>query len=832
MQEADSPMPRTTIDFGIDLGTTNSEIAVLDKAQVRVIRNSFHDEATPSAVRIDPKGTVIVGKLAYNERVADHKNTHVQFKRLMGSQQILSFDASGRKMRPEELSAEVLKSLRQDAARELGEEIKSCVITVPALFEIPQCDATRRAAEMAGIAVSPLLQEPIAAALAYGFQAEDLDGFLFVYDFGGGTFDASIIRSVNGRLTVVDHAGDNFLGGKDCDDKLVEHFIKILRRNFGLRPLDQEKDSSALAKLTFHAENAKIQLANADKASVEINGLGKELPDFEAIFEINRSEYERLIESIVSRTVSVCQGLLDANNLSKSAVSRVILVGGPTYSPFIRNAVEEALGVKPEFKVDPITIVAQGAAIFAASQRLPEVRPASVGKGTLSLKLVYTPVSQDTETDVAGKITNAENNSATRLEITRTDGGWTSGQLALSNATFMTAVLLNKRSVNEFLIRALDARGSSLNIVPDRFSITHGPVALEAPLSRSIRLGLSDGSTELLIPKGTTVPCKAAPKAVTAHDVAKGESRDILRIPLLQGEHERSNENREIGTLEISGSDISRSLPANSEVELLVDVDSSFHVRVKAFVPLLSQPFEDVLPISLTPLPVCEVMEAEMVAERQRLEEIVRNVDSKEIRLEGVSVGAVQERALEVNEQLEKAKGNNPDAAEKARRAIEDFRAEVNRLEAAQKWPLLLHRLQEAKQFASEAVESSTEQKDPEKLAKLLADAERVVVTKDAARLERQIVALESLAWEIWARQDAFWIASFQQVAKYTANFTDHQRGNALLEEGTLAVERGDFASLRTIVRELWGLVPETEETSKEKMRFPSSLRKRSVGYL
>ncbi len=242
-------MPRTTIDFGIDLGTTNSEIAVLDKAHVRVVRNSFHDEATPSAVRIDPRGTVIVGKLAYNQRVADHKNTHIQFKRLMGSQQMLTFHASGRMMRPEELSAEVLKSLRQDATRELGEEINAAVITVPALFEIPQCDATRRAAELAGIAISPLLQEPIAAALAYGFQAENLDGFLFVYDFGGGTFDASIIRSVDGRLTVVDHAGDNFLGGKDCDEKLVDHFAGILCQDFGLRPLDREKDRSASQNL-------------------------------------------------------------------------------------------------------------------------------------------------------------------------------------------------------------------------------------------------------------------------------------------------------------------------------------------------------------------------------------------------------------------------------------------------------------------------------------------------------------------------------------------------------------------------------------------------------
>lgn len=825
-------MPRATIDFGIDLGTTNSEIAVVDKGQVRVIRNSFHDEATPSAVRIDPRGTFIVGKLAYNQRVADHKNTHAQFKRLMGSQQVLTFQASGRRMKPEELSAEVLKNLRQDAARELGEEITAAVITVPALFEIPQCDATRRAAELAGIAFSPLLQEPIAAALAYGFQAENLDGFLLVYDFGGGTFDASIIRSVEGRLTVVDHAGDNFLGGKDCDEKLVDHFISTLRQNFDLRPLDFERDRSALEKLTFEAENAKIQLTNADKAYVSIIGLGKEFADFEASFEISRSEYEPLIEPIVAKTISICQNLLGANNLSKKDISRVVLVGGPTYTPFIRAAVEAALAVKPEFKVDPITIVAQGAAIFAASQRLPEAKPPRIDRGAHSLKLVYSPVSQDTETDVAGKIENIGKASDIRLEISRVDGGWTSGQLKLSNNAFMTTVVLNKRSVNEFLIRALDAHGNAVKIVPDHFSITHGPVALEAPLSRSIRLGFSDNSTELLIPKGTTVPCQRRTKALTAHDVAKGEPRDVLHIPLLQGEHERSDRNREVGYLRITGGQISRSLPANSDVELMIDVDRSFHVGVKAFIQLLGQTFDDVLPISLAPLPDCEVMEVELEAERQRLVEIAGNVEGKNIQVEEVDIGEVQEKASEVEEQLDKARGKDPDAAEKARRAIEDLKAEVDRLEAAQKWPLLLHRLEEAKQLASEAVQNWADQKDSERLAKLLKEIESTVHTKNAARLEKQIGSLESLGWEIWARQDDFWIASFQGVAKHAAKFIDRQRGNALLEEGTLAIERGDFASLRSIVRELWALVPETEETSKEKMRFPSSLRKRIVGYL
>src|SRR6266567_6171175 len=241
-------MARNTIDFGIDLGTTNSEIALVEKGRAHIVRNGFRDEITPSAVRIDRKGSIIVGKLAFNQRVDDKENTHTQFKRLMGSQQVLYFPGSARRLKPEELSAEVLKSLRQDVLRETGEEITAAVITIPALFEIPQCDATRRAAEYAGIACSPLLQEPIAAALAYGFQAESLDGFILVYDLGGGTFDTSLIRSVEGRLRVIDHAGDNFLGGKDFDDKILDYFIAKLQREFGLRNLDANADRKAFAK--------------------------------------------------------------------------------------------------------------------------------------------------------------------------------------------------------------------------------------------------------------------------------------------------------------------------------------------------------------------------------------------------------------------------------------------------------------------------------------------------------------------------------------------------------------------------------------------------------
>jgi len=757
-------------------------------------------------------------------RSDDKENTHTEFKRLMGSQQVLSFPNSGRQMKPEELSAEILQSLRDDVRRSLNEEIDSAVITIPAMFEAPQWNATTKAAELAGFKFSPLLQEPIAAALAYGFQADSLEGFLLVYDLGGGTFDASLIKSAEGRLKVIDHAGDNFLGGKDFDGVLLEFFVQILRRDFGLRKLDPSSDRKAFGKLLFEAENAKMLLSSNSTAYISVSDLGKGLEDFEGSLEITRSQYESLIEPQVRKTLEICDGLLTSNHLAPSALSTVILVGGPTRTPFIQNALCDKLKITPDAKVNPMTIVAQGAALFAASQRVPEARINRPTPGTLRLKLVYSPVSQDVETDIAGKFEDAQGASHLRVEIARTDGGWRSGQQPLSKGTFMIGVHLNERSVNDFQIRAFNKLGSPVAIEPDHFSITHGPQVEDAPLSRSIRLGLADNSAHLLIKKGTTVPCQGRTKRgeiVTSHEVAKGDQTDVLNIPLLHGEYERSDRNREIGTLRISGTQITRNLPAGTEIELVAEVDKEFRVKVTAFIPLLNQSFPEFFTNPVSPVPRIENMQADLEGEKNRL-----------LKMPLADHQKAEEMVGEIEVQLTKASAKIPDAEEKARRQIEELKAEVDRIQEADKWPALLRQLEEAKQLAVEAAQSTGETRDSERLKKLLEDAEIAVKSKDADKLNKAIANLESLKWEIWFRQDDFWVASFQGVTKFAPSFIDMNRGNSLIEEGSLAIERGDFASLRTIVKELWDLVPDSDESSKEKALFPSSLRKKTVGYL
>jgi len=269
-------MVRATIDFGIDLGTTNSKIAVLKGTTNEVFNNNEGQEYTPSAVWIDSRGRLYVGRLAKEQLEYDNENAFSEFKLLMGTPQIYRFARSGRQMRPEELSAEVLKSLRGDVQQHTGEGIKAAAISVPAAFELPQCEATNKAAKLAGLSFSPLVQEPVAAAFAYGFQSKSDRVFWMVYDFGGGTFDVAVIQVRDGYINIVHHNGDNYLGDKLIDWEIVERlFVPALEKEYHLSDFKRgnPKWKAAFAKLKLHAEQAKIRVSRDTATDVIIDPL-------------------------------------------------------------------------------------------------------------------------------------------------------------------------------------------------------------------------------------------------------------------------------------------------------------------------------------------------------------------------------------------------------------------------------------------------------------------------------------------------------------------------------------------------------------------------------
>jgi len=368
---------RETIDFGIDLGVTRARIAVLKGTETYVFRNNEGEEYTPSAVWIDKQGRIFVGRLAKERLESDSENAFSEFKLQMGTSQIYRFATSRRQMRPEELSAEVIKSLRGDVQQRTGEEVMAAAISVPAAFELPQCDATNRAARLAGLSFSPLIQEPAAAALAYGFQNQSDRVYWMVYDFGGGTFDVAIIQVRDGQIQTANHNGDNHLGGKLIDWEIVERlFVPALKKEYVLTDFKRgnPKWTAAFAKLKLHAEEAKIQLSRDTATDILIDPLCQDDKGNWVRFdyELKRSEFVPLIEPFIERSVNLCQKTLEEKRLSPGDIEKIILIGEATLTPIFREILAAKLRIPLEFSIDPFTVIARGTAIFAGTQPMPK----------------------------------------------------------------------------------------------------------------------------------------------------------------------------------------------------------------------------------------------------------------------------------------------------------------------------------------------------------------------------------------------------------------------------------------------------------------------------
>lgn len=342
---------------GIDLGTTFSAIAYInEKGNPVVIPNEQGDSITPSVVLFGGKKP-LVGSVAKRKSITDPKNYEAFVKRHMAEKTYRFIDKDGEAFRPEEISAFILSKLKTDAEKFLGEAIDGAVITVPAYFGDPQRQATRDAATMAGLNVLDIINEPTAAAIAFGISKNlDKPQKVMIYDFGGGTFDVSILNIDGGSIEVIATNGDHKLGGYDIDMTIVD-FVKRRAREEGL---DIDSDVKAYQNLMLQAETAKKELSSADSTEISLYVKGEEL-----CVELEREDFEDMIETILDTTVSVMQRTLDEAGLEYTDIDKILLVGGSTRIPIIQTMLEEETGIKPSNEVHPDEAVAIGAAYDA-----------------------------------------------------------------------------------------------------------------------------------------------------------------------------------------------------------------------------------------------------------------------------------------------------------------------------------------------------------------------------------------------------------------------------------------------------------------------------------
>jgi molecular chaperone DnaK len=345
---------------GIDLGTTNSEVAIIRNGQPYVFVEDG-DPILPSFVGLSEEGRLLVGKAARNQWALASERTIKSIKRKMG--QDVKVHLGEQDYRPQEISAMILKTLRDRASRELGVDVRKAVITVPAYFNDSQRQATREAGELAGLEVVRILNEPTAASLTYDPNQAELRRML-VYDLGGGTFDVSIVQAQEGVIEVLASHGDTQLGGDDFDDLLLTHVADRFQQEHGV---DLRAQVVARARLLRAVEAAKRQLSSHPFARIEEEFIAEK--DGQALhlaLEVNRDDYETMIRALLSRTMDCVQRALDDARLTASQIDKVVLVGGSTRTPIISRLLEERLGQAAHQEVDPDLCVAMGAAIQAA----------------------------------------------------------------------------------------------------------------------------------------------------------------------------------------------------------------------------------------------------------------------------------------------------------------------------------------------------------------------------------------------------------------------------------------------------------------------------------
>lgn len=395
--------------IGIDLGTTNSVVAVVQGGEPVVIPNQEGNRTTPSVVAVTDKGERLVGQIAKRQSITNPENTIFSIKRLMGRKyhtpevdhakkrlpykivEASNGDAHveifGKKYSPPEVSAMILQKLKQAAEDYLGEKVTEAVITVPAYFDDSQRQATKDAGRIAGLNVLRIINEPTAAALAYGMDKKKEEK-VAVYDLGGGTFDISILEIGEGLIEVKSTNGDTFLGGDDFDLRILDWMVEEFKKDQGI---DLKNDKMALQRLKEAAERAKIELSTATETEINLPFITADASGPKhLLMKISRSKFEQLVGDLFEKTIAPCKNALSDSNLSQANIDEVLLVGGQTRTPKVQQTVQSYFGKEPNRTVNPDEVVAVGAAIQAAVLKgdvkevlLLDVTPLSLGIETL-----------------------------------------------------------------------------------------------------------------------------------------------------------------------------------------------------------------------------------------------------------------------------------------------------------------------------------------------------------------------------------------------------------------------------------------------------------------
>ncbi len=611
-------MKRIKIDYGIDLGTTNSAICRMERGVPTIRKIEVTDDTMPSCVYFNKKKSVIVGNSARQAMKSDKRratrswqaegsNAFVEFKRTMGTDHYYISPHMGRGYSSEELSAEVLKGLKSFIT---DEEVKAAVITVPAKFTVNQKTATMKAAQLAGFRRVELLQEPVAAALAYGLSAEQTEGRWMVFDFGGGTFDVALLRVENGIIRVFDTAGDNYLGGKNLDEALVDGIIlPSLCENYELADIlaDPARNLVLRDALKTYAEELKNQLSFKAQEDIlsNLGELGEDDAGEEMELDLTVTQQEAfdVMRPIFQRAVDICLELLARNGLSGAELDKLILVGGPTHCPLIRRMLAEQVSPKVDSGIDPMTAVATGAALYASTldNDAGAEADAPAPAGRLHLELGYESTSVEAQEWVSLRLVPERSGpdcpEVVEVELLRGDAAWASGRVPVDAVGNVIECALGEGRPNTFALKAYDAAGNPRPCFPEEITIIQGAKVGLVPLPYNIGISVWDNGRKKAVfhalrglEKNTPLPAVGVRNELrSTTTLHPGAAEDVLTIPVYQAEFNAESSlailHEYVADVSICGAEVSELIPEGSPVDITLKVDSSEMMMMEVYFP-------------------------------------------------------------------------------------------------------------------------------------------------------------------------------------------------------------------------------------------------------
>lgn len=819
----------STVDFGIDLGTTNSLIAKYSQGKVEIFKNPVgHKETLPSVVGFR-KERVIVGDKAKEYVEKDPENVFGSFKRKMGTSESFHVKCLGSSITPINLSSYVLKELKNFVYT--NEPIESVVITIPASFDTIQSNATKKAGYEAGFREVLLLQEPIAASLAYANSTENNNTGKeqwLVYDLGGGTFDVALVKTEDGEMKIVDHEGDNFLGGLDFDNQIIESFIiphlnKI--GNFSNLEHEMKSNSGKYNKLYYillhKAEEAKVMLSLNEKTEIEFETEDDNGELHEVFLTITRSQFEQCIKPRIDSTIEMICSILEKNGISSADVNHILMVGGSTYIPFVRNSIKENLGIEVNCSIDPTTAIALGAAYYAGSKAKtitagPQEIKAGALKTDIKVRMAYQKTSHDSEEYFVAEIDG--NWEGLSYRIVREDGGYDSGTKA-AGMRISEMLPLSRNTFNCFNLKIYDSKNNvldvdipSIGILQGKFNITGQPL----PNDICIEVDDLENNTtrlEVIFERNAILPIKKTITREISKTLQKDSDESVI-INIVEGDRYSSpSSNQPIGVIEINAKDIARNLVKGSDVEITLEISESRDLKITTYFLMTDQEFMNVFSPSERQVNLTKLRDDIYTLIMRAKQDLKMFQDEEKYE----DAGKLKKILDQLEELHQNSRTLSQDDVTDTRYQMEDKLRKLSRL--FDQVSVDAHIVQvkseyfEAKNSCESWVTSKGTDEDKRELEKLIAREKEVLATDNKRAISVLTEKLRNLRWKISQKEPYMVIMLFHHYADLKErNYLNEEKAKQLIALGEKALERKNYDEVLSVVYQLYAILPPEEK--------------------